>query len=182
MCKNRQSVSSDRGLTHGVCADAFTIFEVMIVVVIIGIAAAVVVPMMSSAASMQVRAAASMVAADLEYAKSMSISHAREYCVVFSPTAETYQIQDPNGNVIPHPVRRGSNYIINFRADGRLNRVEIVDTNLDPNDAVKFDYLGSPEYGSGAALSSEAIIRLQAGGITKRVKVEPVTGFITVSD
>ena len=65
MCRNMNA----RIVRHG-----FTMIELLIVVAILAIAAAIVVPMASSAGSMQLRAAGNMVAADLEYAKSMSIS------------------------------------------------------------------------------------------------------------
>ena len=50
----------------------FTLIEVIIVMVIISIVALTALPMMSSASSVQIRSAASMIAADLEYAKSMT--------------------------------------------------------------------------------------------------------------
>jgi type II secretion system protein H len=159
----------------------FTIIEVMIVVVIIAIAAAIAVPMMSSAGSMQIRAAASMVAADLEYAKSMAISTGQLYAVVFDTTAETYQIEDQNGSVIAHPVKAGFPYVVDFRADGRLDRVDMANVDFDTTSIVKFDYLGSPLNGGDTPLNS-GVITLQAGGTTKTISVEPVTGFISVSN
>jgi len=52
----------------------FTAIELLVVVMIMAIAAFTVVPMLSSASSMQIRSAANMIMADLEYAKSMAIS------------------------------------------------------------------------------------------------------------
>ncbi len=162
---------------------AFTLIEIIIVVVVIAIAAMVAIPMMSSAASMQIRAAANMVAADLEYAKSMAISRGQFFSVVFDQTTEKYRIEDQSGSVIPHPVKKGFPYTIDFRNDGRLNRVDIVSANfdLDPKSTVKFDYLGSPYNGSGNPLNS-GIVTLRAGGITKTVTVEPVTGYISIGN
>ena len=54
--------------------NAFTIVELIVVMVILAIAAMLAVPMISSAADVQVRSAANMIAADLDYAKSMAIS------------------------------------------------------------------------------------------------------------
>ena len=158
--------------------------EMLIVVVIIAIAAAIAVPMMSSAGSMQVRAAASMVAADLEYAKSMAISRGQSYSVVFDEANETYQIEDQSGTVIPHPVKKGFNYVMDFQNDGRLDRVVIVDANFDGDvtNTVSFDYLGSPYSGSGTGSPlNSGVITLQAASVTKTVHVEPVTGFISVN-
>ncbi len=161
----------------------FTIIEILIVVVILAIAAMTVVPMMSSAASMQIRSAANMIAADLEYAKSMAISRGQHFSVVFDKTTESYRIEDQNGSVIPHPVQKGSNYIIDFRNDGRLNRVDIVDADFDTANAITFDYLGSPY--SGTTTSSplnSGVVNLQGGSMTKTITVEPVTGYISIAD
>jgi prepilin-type N-terminal cleavage/methylation domain-containing protein len=151
----------------------FTLVEIIIVVVIIAITAMVVVPLAGSAAN--------MIAADLEYAKSMAISRSQSFSVVFDKTAESYRVHDQNGNVIAHPIKKGFDYIIDFRADSRLNKVDIVDVDFDSTSEVKFDYLGSPYDGSGNPLNS-GIISLQARGTTATVRVEPVTGFISIQD
>jgi prepilin-type N-terminal cleavage/methylation domain-containing protein len=160
----------------------FTLIEILIVVVIIAIAAMIVVPMMSSAASLQIRAAANMVAADLEYAKSLAISRGQPISVVFDKTTKSYQIEDQSG-VVSHPVKKGFKYIVNFQNDSRLDRVNIVDADFDPDSSqtIIFDYLGSPYNGDGSALNS-GTINLQADSLTKTVTVEPVTGYISISD
>ncbi len=159
----------------------FTLIEVLIVVAIIVIAAMIVVPMASSAASMQIRSAANMIAADLEYAKSMAISRGQNFSVVFDETTESYSVKDQTGSTIAHPVKKGFNYIVDFRNDGRLNKVDIVDVDFDSTSEVKFDYLGSPYNGAGNPLNS-GVINLQAGGTTMTVTVEPVTGFISITN
>jgi len=160
----------------------FTLIEILIVIVILAIAAMTVVPMMSSAASMQIRSAANMIAADLEYAKSMAISRGQYFSVVFID-AKSYQIQDQNGSVIPHPVQKGSDYIIDFRNDGRLNRVDIVDADFDAANAITFDYLGSPYSGTETPSPlNSGVVKLQGGSITKTITVEPVTGYISIAD
>ena len=82
--KHARSVSGLRGLV----SNGFTIVELLIVVVIIAIAAMAAIPLSSSAASTQVRSAAQMVAADLEYAKSMSISRGQSYSNNWSRMSE----------------------------------------------------------------------------------------------
>ena len=159
-----------RGISGG-----FTMIEIIIVVVIIAIAALAAVPMMSSAASLQIRSAANMIAADLEYAKSMAISRGQNYSVVFDRDAESYQIVDPLDNVIQHPVKKGFPYEVNFQNESRLNRVDITTADFGGTQKVTFDCLGSP-----VNMTAEGIITLQADGTTKRITVEPVTGFISI--
>jgi type II secretion system protein H len=157
----------------------FTLVEIIIVVVILGIAAAMAIPMMSSASSMQVRSAAGMVAADLEYAKSMAISTGQFYSVAFDEANERYEVRDPNG-VVPHPVRKGFTYVVDFQNDGRLDRVDIVSASFDGNTTVTFDYLGMPFVGMFPLNSG--VVTLQAGNDQWTVTVEAVTGFISASD
>jgi len=156
-----------RGISGG-----FTMVEIIIVVVIIAIAALAAVPMMSSAASLQIRSAANMIAADLEYAKSMAISRGQNYSVVFDKNTESYSIYK-EGEVDPifHPVKKGFRYVINFSNDSRLSKVDITNVSFT-NSKVTFECLGSPLEGG--------TVTLQADGTTKTITVEPVTGFISI--
>lgn len=151
----------------------FTMIEIVIVVVIIGIAALAAIPMMSSAASLQIRSAANMIAADMEYARSMAISRGQNYSVVFDKNTESYSIYK-EGEVDPifHPVKKGFRYVINFSNDSRLNRVDITNVDFNTTQKVTFDCLGSPIDGGA--------VTLQADGTTKTIRVEPVTGFISI--
>jgi len=128
--------------------NGFTLIEILIVAVIIAIAAMIAIPMMTSAGSMQIRSAANMIAADLEYAKSMAISRQKIYAVVFNESTESYQIEDTNG-LIHHPVKKGFPYVVNFSNDSRLDKVGIADVDFDSDSrhTITFDYLGSPTAG-----------------------------------
>lgn len=148
----------------------FTIIELMIVIVILSIAALTAIPMMSSASSMQIRSATNLIMADLEYAKSMAITRGQNYSVVFNVGADSYQIEDQSGNVIPHPVKTGFNYVMSFPNDSRLSRVDLTSVSFT-GATVTFDCLGSPDNGG--------TISLQASNTTATVMVEPVTGYIT---
>jgi prepilin-type N-terminal cleavage/methylation domain-containing protein len=162
----------------------FTLVEILVVVVILAIAAAMAVPMFSGAAGFQTQSAANMIAADLEYAKSMAISHQQQYGVVFDPDADSYQVVDCNGNVIQHPVKAGFQYAVNFHGDSRLNSVDLASANFVGTDSVttaqvKFNYLGSPYNGNDKDLNSGSIT-VQGGGTTMTITVEPVTGYIRI--
>ena len=173
-----------RNTNTGIVRHGFTMIELLVVVAILAIAAAIVVPMASSAGSMQLRAAVNMVAADLEYAKSMSISRGQRYAVVFDKTAGIYyqyRVVDQSENPVPHPITKRPEYVVSFAGDARLGQVIIAGVNFNGTDKVSFDSLGSPFDGIGANLNT-GVITLQAGGITRTVNVEPVTGYISVSN
>ena len=166
-------------------SSGFTVIEILVVVVIIAIAAMIAVPMMTSGASMQIRSAANVIAGDLEYAKSMAISRQNIYAVVFDKDNDSYQIEDPSypiedpDRIIDHPVKKGFKYLVSFRDDNRLNKVDIDTVDFDGNNKVSFDYLGSPYNGTGNPLNS-GVITLRAAGIPMTIHVEAVTGFITI--
>ena len=152
----------------------FTIIEVLIVVVILSIAAFVAIPMVGSAASMQIRSASNMIAADLEYARSMAISRGQNYSVVFDAATDRYWIEDQYNTVISHPVKKGFDYVVDFKSDGRLGKVDIIEDEANNLSRVTFDYFGSPSEGGD--------IDLAAGDSSITIDVEDVTGFITISN
>ncbi|MBN1392918.1 MAG: prepilin-type N-terminal cleavage/methylation domain-containing protein [Sedimentisphaerales bacterium] len=178
-CRNSKISSGLRGGSSG-----FTLAEILLVVVIIAIAAMIAVPMISSADSIQIRSAANMIAADLEYAKSMAISRQKNYSLVFNPAGDYYEVHDPNG-IIKHPVNKRFDYRVDFSSDSRLAEVIIEKADFDPGSSstITFDYLGSPYSGIGtsAPLNSGEII-IRAGGFSMTISVEPGTGFISIAD
>ena len=165
----RREHDSVYGGRSSICG--FTVIELLIVVVILAIAALTAIPMMSSASSMQIRSATNLVMADLEYAKSMAITRGQNYSVVFDPSADSYQIEDQDNNVISHPVKKGFDYIVSFPNDSRLNRVDVTDVDFNTTQRVQFDCLGSPDNGG--------TVSLQAGNTIATITVEPVTGYIS---
>jgi prepilin-type N-terminal cleavage/methylation domain-containing protein len=155
--------------------NGFTLIEIIVVIVIISIAALLVIPMMGSAGDIQVRAAADMIAADLEYAKSMAISRQKTYKVIFDTVAESYRLAVYENGItttITHPVNAGKPYAVNFKADSRVSQVNIDSVSFAGSE-VDFDSVGSPNSGGQ--------IVLKAGGKTVTVSVEAGTGFISVS-
>ncbi|MHC4640764.1 MAG: pilus assembly FimT family protein [Planctomycetota bacterium] len=162
-------------------SSGFTLIEIVIVVIIIAIAAMTAIPLFTSADSFQIRSAANMIAADLEYAKTISISRGQSFSVVFDKTTESYRIEDQGGTVIAHPVKKGFDYVIDFRNDGRLSNVDIFDVDFDTTSEIKFDYLGSPYNGADNPMNS-GVVSLRAGQMTATINIEPVTGFISIVD
>jgi prepilin-type N-terminal cleavage/methylation domain-containing protein len=169
--------------------NGFTLVELIIVVVILSIAALIAVPMVSNAADIQVRAAANKIAADLDYAKNLAITHQGRYYIIFFEANESYEIRDPSNVVIDHPVNPGP-FAVDFSADGRLSRVNIASADFDSGSSVSnvvtFDYLGSPYSGSGTAsplLTGQITLQdKQTGNFKLYVNIEPVTGYVTITD
>ncbi len=175
-CCNRKGRDHLKAASGG-----FTLIEIVIVVVIVAIAAMTAIPILTSATGFQIRSAANIIAADLEYAKSIAISKGQSFSVVFDKTTESYWIEDQAGAVIAHPVKKGFDYVIDFRNDGRLNKVDIEDVNFDATSEIKFDYLGSPYNAADNPLNS-GVITLKAGQMAATINIEPVTGFISIVD
>ncbi|MHC4293270.1 MAG: GspH/FimT family pseudopilin [Planctomycetota bacterium] len=161
-------------ITRKYFGGGFSLIEILIVVGILLIAALMVVPMMSSADGVQLRAAANIVAADLEYAKSIAITRGENFKVIFVPFTESYRIEDTAGNIVSHPVKKGFDYVMDFTSEERLNRVNIDSVNFNSTNEVEFDCLGSPNQGG--------TVSLEADGEIVTVNVEPVTGFISINN
>ena len=154
----------------------FTLVEIIIVVVILSIAAMAAIPLMSSASDVQIRSASNLIAADLEYAKSMAISKGQNYSVVFNASANSYQIEDQDDTVIQHPVKKGFNYVMDFPNDNRLSKIDITNVNFDSTWTIEFNCLGSP-----VGLNNTGTITISSNGTTATISVEPVTGYISIS-
>lgn len=168
---------------------AFTLIEIMVTVAILAIVALIAVPMMSGAADMQVRSAANRLAADLEYAKNMAITHQQSFTVVFDDSSDTngYKIKNSTEDPITNPIS-GRDFEVQFSTIRSLNRVciPVNGITLDPDStdkAITFDYMGTPYSGSGTdnPLKSGTIeLQDTAGHFSLYVKIEPLTGYVTI--
>ena len=174
MCRNMNR----RIVRHG-----FTMIELLIVVAILAIAAAIVVPMASSAGSMQLRGrkhGRGRSGVRQEHVDQQGTEVLRrirqEWWLYYQ-----YRVVDQNENPIRHPITQKSEYVVSFQSDGPLGQIQIAGVNFNGTDKVSFDPLGSPFDGDGDNLNT-GVITLRAGGITRTVTVEPVTGYISVSN
>jgi len=158
---------------------AFTMVEIIVVVFILSIVSMIAIPMLSSAADTQVRSAANILAADIEYAKNLAISHQKNYSIVFDISNNIYEIRDKDAVVIDHPLTSRP-YSVNFANESRLNRVVISSASFDSSNTLTFDYLGSPYNGSSTPLNSGQII-LDADGYSMTIDVQAVTGYLTIN-
>ncbi len=162
--------------------NAFTLIEMLMVIVILAITSLMVIPQMSAASSAQLDAAASIIASDLEYAKSLSISTQQWHSVVFDKSSESYQIQDSDGNVVPYKMNPSGYYVVDFTKDSRLSRVDLYEAKFDDSPTITFDYLGSPYSGSGISNPmASGDVTLKAQGVESHITIEPVTGYIRIN-
>lgn len=160
----------------------FTLVETILVAVILAVAAMIAVPMVSSADSMQMRSAANVISADLEYAKSLAISRQKHYSVEFDASNESYRILDQNGQVISRPDKPDFDYQLDFKNESRLDKVDIESAVFGAYTTVTFDYLGCPYSGPGTSTPmTQGKIVLTINGMSTTIKIEPVTGYITVT-
>ncbi|MCK5472643.1 MAG: hypothetical protein KAI59_01310, partial [Planctomycetes bacterium] len=151
---------------------------------IIAIAAMITTPMVTSATSVQIHSAANVIAADLEYTKSMAIGKGMDFAVVFDKENESYQlfkVKDETLETIENPLTKEL-YEVKFSTDSRLNRVDIVDVDFDGSDEIRFDYMGNPKNNDGTDLQTQGTVTLNAGGTDITIEVEPITGFILISN
>jgi hypothetical protein len=152
----------------------------LIVVLILGITAALVSPMIGNAASSQLRAAAGLVAADLDAARMTSLSHAEDPCVfVVDTTAASYHLAfassptvamtNPVGN-LPYSVTFGQG-----RADA-LPAVEIQSVAFGGDSQLGFGVFGQLDQAADATLT------LEANGSTLTLTISASTGDVTIGD
>jgi prepilin-type N-terminal cleavage/methylation domain-containing protein len=161
--------------------EAFTLIEIVVVITILAIAAMLSLPMFSSAAQTQLQSAATLIAADLDYAKNLAITRQMNVTVVFDTGTESYQVQDSGGTVLSHPSKAGSTFRANLASDSRTREVEITAVNFDGVSSITFDYLGSPYSGTTTTTAmTTGQITLSADSHSTTVTVEPVTGYIRI--
>lgn len=163
----------------------FSLIEIITVILILSIAALMAVPMFSSAANVQVRTAANVIAADLEYAKNLAITTQEAHFVTFNTATEAYDVRkiSDTANPIGHPTKSGAQFVTELSTDTRTSKVDIVTADFDAvsNNTITFDYLGGPYSGQGTASPlNSGTITLESEGFTMTVTVEPITGYITV--
>lgn len=158
----------------------FTLIEVLIVTLIIAIAATLTVPMIGSTSTAKLRAAATILEADLAYAQVESMAHADDTRVlVFNSDKKTYHvaaasdtatpITNPIGNT-PYTTTFGSSRAAN------LQGVTIDSHSLDGDNILGFGIYGQLDQ------TTDATITLLAEGKRIELTIDANTGEVTTSD
>ncbi len=164
--------------TEGKGPWAFTTVEILIVVSLIAIVASLVVPLVSDTRVTQLRAAAQMLVADLQFAQMESIAHGQDgRVVVFDTVNQTYHIGTQSNPTTPitNPTD-GKSYTVQF-GSGRaseLQDVTIAGYTLDGDDRLGFGVYGQLDQTIAASIT------LSAAGRTVTLTLDPITGETSV--
>jgi len=172
-----------------------TLIEILITVAILGILAATVIPQFGATAPDQVRAAAQIVAADMDYARSLAISNNSTYQITFQKARNGYVLTHSGANAslddLPdNPFRKPSDdakSLIVLLSDfphvgSQATFAAIVTDESSPKEvtSIEFDTLGQ------TTRTQPTIIWLssQAGAedIYLPIEINPVTGLTTIGE
>lgn len=83
-------------------ARGFSLMEMMVVLTILGILAAVTIPYFETTAADQLQAAATVLVADIDYARSLAIANGSDYRLTFQPASNQYQLTHSGSNSLLH--------------------------------------------------------------------------------
>jgi len=133
------------------------------------ILAAVVLPTISNISGLQATSAARILAADLQYAQNVAITHQQSVTVTFNVSTESYSLSNTSGALV-HPITKEA-YTVGFGADKDFKNLDIVSASFT-GAAVTFDSLGVPD--------NSGTVKIQAGTSKYDITVAPATGKVTV--
>ncbi len=175
---------------------AMTLIEALLVVVLMAILAGLAIPSASPSLVEQLRSSASIVAADLDYARSLAVAYGSDFRVVFNTAAGQYEIEHAGTNpalddVVRNPLDGESpsagRYLVvlaelpNLGPEVRLAALSTIDADGQPQEDVSdvtFGHLGETSQNRDTriwlAVGSGPAMR------TITVRVNSVTGLATV--
>jgi prepilin-type N-terminal cleavage/methylation domain-containing protein len=150
----------------------FTMVEVIIVLLILGIVSAVAVPALNSSLDeMKLDGAAREVVSAIYYAQSIAIKEGVQHGVKFFLEVEQFKcIRQGNTILNPHDKKP---YIVDFKAEGHLKGVNVVNANFGGIQRVAFNSLGEP-------ISGGTIV-LGYAGLQKTINVSLPLGKVSVN-
>lgn len=158
-----------------VAAQGFTLIEVLIVMACILIAALALLPVGVQNDATRLRAAASLLVADLEYAQALSIGNEANRCaIVVDPSAGRYHLarQASLANPIEHPVTH-TPYRVVF-GQGGSHHLAGVTIAADSDTLVAFNALGALDQGN------DCVITLHCGSHSMKIRIDSATGYASI--
>jgi prepilin-type N-terminal cleavage/methylation domain-containing protein len=156
----------------------FTLIEVLVTLVCLAIAAAVVLPTVSDNSGDRLRGAAQMLAADLEYAQSESMSHGADpRLFIVDADKLGYRITTTSAPAVPITNKVGNDSYITRFGTGRaspLVNVKVGAYSLGGDNRLGFASLGQLDQ------ATPATIQLLCGSRSITLTIDPTTGEVTI--
>ena len=176
---------SDRG---------FTLFELLLALAILGIMALAVIPSMQPYNEQRLDVAAREVAAAVRFARDETIRTGKSYGVNISAVNQRLRVYRLVISPSPTPTYDVHNpfdkklYDLQFTSDPALSGVQVSAVSLyyqglaGPVDFVNFDAWGTPKYNDSGTirLLNNGEIKLSSGDAERFIRVDPMTGRVTV--
>lgn len=174
---------------------AFSLVELMIVVALMGILAGMVIPHFQPPLNEQLRGTASVVAADLDYARSLAVTNNSAYRLTFSTAENRYVLTHAGTNAAldalpatpfrprgdaPHEHTCDLDQLPHLGATVYLHAVVKHTTSLERVGDVEFGPLG------GTTRPEPTVVWLLCGADTSRrflpLTIDPITGLVSVGE
>jgi len=168
-----------------------TLLEVLATTVIVMIAAAVVVPSMVSTDRSCLKAGAMLLAANLEYARNVAVTHQTQINVTFDAVGNSFTVASANASAVlvdPITKQRSGAYTIAFASHSALSRLDLREANFDALASMAFSVTGEPvRYDPASPSDPEAAtsgyVRIAIGtDLLYEVAVAAVTGKVTIRE
>ena len=158
----------------------FTLIEMMIVVLIVAIISALAVARLGNTSTTRLRSAATLLAADLNYAQVESIAHTDSpRVIVIDPTTSTYHIAAATAldTPITNPITKAP-YSITFGQGtaSALVGITIAATGVGGDNRLAFGAYGQTDQATAATIT------LLCDGESITLTIDPITGETTIGD
>jgi prepilin-type N-terminal cleavage/methylation domain-containing protein len=168
------------GAAVGIRRRGVTLLELLVVLTCLAVAAAIVMPVALDGAPTQVRGAADLLIADLEYARSESMSNADDpRLIVFDPAGKRYHVARRSSPTVPVKDPVGLQGYTTEYGSGRaasLPKVKVGSYSLGGDNRLMFRGLGELDQ------TEPARIILSAGTHSVTITLDPITGEATIGD
>lgn len=159
-------------------SNGFTLIELVVIITIVAILAVAVLTSGTAKGPIRLEAACQKLAVDLRYMQQMAMAEQVRFGISFDASDEAYFGFRVNTSTKARDPQTQGDLEVEFDEMTEFNEIGIVSTNF--SDAIEFDSMGAPYDASAVVLSSEGIVTLTDGSNTKTVRIQPVTGKVSI--